>query len=164
MHRHDDQLYGLLSMCDEEFVPPLSTRNSTTQTDLRTSTGETANGDVSAYYDSIAKQEQLRMYSADKLVGFASYVHREDDDGTSVAYLSTILTHPEHRGEGLSRKMYAALFAMLDEDVLELRTWSTNGAHLHVLDKMGFVESKRIVDDRGEGIDTIYFRKRLRGE
>lgn len=24
MHRHDDQLYGLLSMCDEEFVPPLS--------------------------------------------------------------------------------------------------------------------------------------------
>lgn len=118
---------------------------------------------MSAYYDSIAKQEQLRLYSAGDLVGFASYVHREDDDGTSVAYLSTILTHPGHRGEGLSRKMYRALFAMLDEDVLE-RTWSTNEAHLHVLDKMGFVESKRIVDDRGEGIDTVYFRKRLHEE
>lgn len=164
MHRHDDQLYGLLAMCDEEFVPPLSTRSSTTQTDLRTSEEEAGTGDVSAYYDSIAGQEQLRLYSAGELVGFASYVHREDDDGTSVAYLSTILTHPGHRGEGLSRKMYRALFAMLDEDVLELRTWSTNEAHLHVLVEMGFVESKRIPDDRGEGIDTIYFRKRLHGE
>ena len=38
-----------------------------------------------------------------------------------------------------------------------LRTWSTNAAQMHLMGKLGYVERARLVDDRGEGVDTVYY-------
>ena len=43
---------------------------------------------------------------------------------------------------------------------ITLRTWSTNGAQEHILDKLGYSLVRRLKDDRGEGIDTVYFVKK----
>ena len=40
------------------------------------------------------------------------------------------------------------------------RTWSTNYAHTKILDFFGFEEMARLVGDRGNGIDTVYFSKK----
>jgi ribosomal protein S18 acetylase RimI-like enzyme len=40
------------------------------------------------------------------------------------------------------------------------RTWSTNTAHISILKKYNFREIHRIENDRGEGIDTVYFSRK----
>ena len=35
---------------------------------------------------------------------------------------------------------------------ITLRTWSTNGAQEHILDKLGYSLVRRLKDDRGEGM------------
>ena len=35
-----------------------------------------------------------------------------------------------------------------------------NGAQEHILDKLGYSLVRRLKDDRGEGIDTVYFVKK----
>lgn len=47
---------------------------------------------------------------------------------------------------------------------ITLRTWSTNGAQEHILDKLGYSLVRRLKDDRGEGIDTVYFVKKEENE
>lgn len=42
---------------------------------------------------------------------------------------------------------------------LKTRTWSTNDAHIHILQSIGFVMVKNIDNDRGIGINTLYFEK-----
>ena len=47
------------------------------------------------------------------------------------------------------------------EDVREpyvtTRTWDSNDRHLDLLSDLGFELLTRIEDDRGEGIDTVYY-------
>ena len=75
-------------------------------------------------------------------------------------YICTLLLSPAARGKGVTAKMYAHLFDSLYPSVnLFTRTWSTNAAHLKILDRFGFSLIKRIENDRGEGIDTVYFGK-----
>ncbi len=40
---------------------------------------------------------------------------------------------------------------------ISTRTWSTNKAQIHSLKKRGYKEQRVLVDDRGPGIDTIYY-------
>ena len=69
------------------------------------------------------------------------------------------------RSAVLPLKIY---FALPEKDIaakfpgsrITLRTWSTNGAQEHILDKLGYGLVRRLKDDRGEGIDTVYFVKK----
>ena len=79
-------------------------------------------------------------------------------------YLTTLCVQPEYRGQGISEVMYAEaekdIAAKFPESRITLRTWSTNGAQEHILKKLGYDLVKRLKNDRGEGIDTVYFVKR----
>ena len=56
--------------------------------------------------------------------------------------------------------MYAHLFDDIFPDrSIFTRTWSTNAAHIKILDKFNFEIIKCIENDRGDGIDTVYFAK-----
>lgn len=60
---------------------------------------------------------------------------------------------------------YKQLFARLEEnDTVTTRTWSTNHSHIHVLMKLGFELVKKIDNSRGEGVDTVYYRKIVKGD
>ena len=70
----------------------------------------------------------------------------------------------DYRGQGISEVMYAEaekdIAAKFPGSRITLRTWSTNGAQEHILDKLGYSLVRRLKDDRGEGIDTVYFVKK----
>jgi len=62
------------------------------------------------------------------------------------------------RGRRLTQGMYDHLFNTLyPHHSIFTRTWSTNIAHSTILSRMGFSELSRVKDERGAGIDTVYF-------
>lgn len=179
------QLKALLRWGDEQFVPPLSARHSSTQSDLAPHEAA-ADHAIDDYYQALLEQRFLLALDdsddtdadadADAvgtdtdgkrtLAGFMSY--RPDYacayvDGGVCTYVSTILVAGEYRGAHLTERMYRELFALpsVAGTVVATRTWSENGAHLHILKEMGFDLIKTLPDDRGPGIDTVYYAKRV---
>lgn len=162
---YENQVWELLKLADHEFIPPLSVRHSTTQGNLLTDR-ETANRGPVEYFDSL-KEQQFCLYIADKfVVGFMSYItdHMLEiptvRDALLVNYISTVIVHPSYRGRRITEKLYRE---MLRETKLPLatRTWSTNYAHIHILDKLQFKTMAVLKNDRGRNIDTVYYMKTL---
>ena len=93
------------------------------------------------------------------------YVCEDLEDNIETNYVTTIIVEEEQRGKGITTTFYKTLFARLDPtDTVTTRTWSTNNDHIHVLMKLGFDMVKSIEDSRGEGIDTVYYRKTIEGD
>lgn len=159
-----EELLGMMRFSDNDFVPPLSARSSTTQKDL--SGSQAVENGIELYYSQMEQQQILCVFEEETLLGFVSY--RENYTSEQIGkdtfpniYLSTLIVKPEARGKGLTRKMYEYLFweRYCDRNIFT-RTWSTNFAHIKILDGFGFDLIQRIKNDRGEGIDTVYFRKK----
>ena len=154
-------MHEMMQASDKEFVPPLSARASTTQKELSTLT---ATGDVSAYFSEMLSQKILAVFEKERLVCYVSYKTDYTNGAISEKclpniYLSTLVSDPSVRGKGITVKLYDHLFNTLYSDKsVYTRTWSTNAVHIHILlQKFGFHEITRIKDDRGAGIDTVYF-------
>ena len=62
---------------------------------------------------------------------------------------------------GVAKALYQRMEELARPGIVSLRTWSTNHAQIAVLKRRGYDCVRRIADDRGEGIDTIYFAKSL---
>ena len=151
------QIRQLLVLADKEFIPPLSDRSSTTQASLSYSG---AAGSIDAYYTAMQAQPVIIAREDGKTAGFMAFRFDHTCQQISIIpnlYASTCVVHPEHRGKGLMRKFYEELFTRFPQRSVFTRTWSTNAAHLHVLEKLGFCECARLKDHRGEGLDTVYF-------
>lgn len=156
------QMINMLTLADKEFVPPLSERSSTTQGNL---SSRSATGGINAYYAEMAKQEILCAFDNGELLGFVSYRKNYTSEHISKSelpniYISTLVLSPAARGRGLTLKMYSFLFDELyPECSVFTRTWSTNIAHTKILSKFGFSELLRKENDRGDGIDTVYYKR-----
>lgn len=155
----------LLSECDEDFVPPLSTRSGTCDSDLSGSDG----GSLDAYMRGVARQDCVVAFEGGRVVGLLSY--REDyrpdaaefRPGERVLYVSTVLVAPEFRRSGACRRMYGALISRLGRTggFVLTRTWSGNESHARLLESLGFGVLRTIEDDRGEGVHTVYYGARF---
>lgn len=160
---YQQQVWDLLRAYGDQFVPPLSQRSGTLQRDLR-SGGET-DGQPTAYFEALREQDFLLAVDArDKLLGFLSFRknHAVDALGvTSCVYVSTILVREDARKHGIAEGMYRRLLSGADHSnkLVCTRTWSDNTGHLALLDKLGFELGRDIPNDRGEGIDTVYYQK-----
>lgn len=160
--QYREELLEILITNDLNFVPPLSQRSSTTQANLL---GNQENTDILPYFNKMMGQNILAMFHEGKLFGFVSYIDNYISDAIGAEthpniYLSTLALRPETRGMGATKKAYTYLFfERYPHCNVYTRTWSTNGPHIHILDGFGFVELKRIPNDRGDGIDTVYFYK-----
>lgn len=156
-----DKLLEILTKLDNEFVPPLSQRPSKVAADLQDKSAP--QGSVREYLDEILKNEKiLGAFHDDHLVGIVAFLENAEFDmlQTPNIYICTVVVSPEARGMGLTKKAYNYLFHELYSDRnIYTRTWSTNIAHCKILDSFGFAELKRIPNDRGEGVDTVYFAK-----
>jgi len=150
----------MLQAADSEFVPPLSARSSTTQTDFM---AEGGNSGISAYWDALQEQKFLLAEEDGALLGFVSYRenHRLAVIGEQFPnlYISTVLVKPEARGQNLTRWMYEYLFSVYRHAAVFTRTWSANTAHIRILTGFGFEPIQVLKNDRGPGIDTVYFKK-----
>ena len=161
------QSWEILVEADTSFIPPLSARTSGTQTDFAPASAGTALG-PQQYFESLQDQHIIvaRAKTSDMaLAGFMSfrrsYSLPYDHSTTVYHYVTTVIVRPAFRGHRITQRMYRTLqkaAAQLGEGVAT-RTWSTNSAHIGLLSALGFTEAHRIPDDRGQGVDTVYFVK-----
>ena len=158
--QYEEALYELLKAGDREFVPPLSSRDSTTQAEL--SAAEESREGIRSYFEEMMTQRFLIAEEEERLLGFVSFkenYHCGPVTALPNIYISTLLVHPAGRGKGLTRRMYTELFKAYENVTVFTRTWSTNAAHIKILEGFGFEAVHVIKNHRGEGIDTVYFRK-----
>lgn len=153
------QLHKLLEQADKEFIPPLSSRSSTTQQILQ---GAAGNG-VEDYFNEMKSQAFVLALDGNRVAGFMSFRfdHRCDHspEGPNL-YASTSVVDPAYRGQGLMRGFYTAMIAGYPDRTIFTRTWEGNTPHLRVLDKLGFVMTARLENHRGPGIHTVYFERK----
>ncbi|MBR2937852.1 MAG: GNAT family N-acetyltransferase [Oscillospiraceae bacterium] len=155
------EAYEMLAAADNEFVPPLSSRSSSTQQDFSQSA---TNDSIIQYFDQLKTQRFAAVFEDGALIAFVSY--KENYSCREIApeelpniYLSTLIVSPKARGKGVTTALYKKLFSEYENVNIFTRTWSTNTAHIKILDKYGFEVIKVLENDRGNGIDTIYFKK-----
>ncbi len=150
----------LLTLCDSEFVPPLSQRNSTTQSFLK---GQEAESRIpEEYFEALSRQEAFVALEGRKVIGFMSfkrnYICREiSPEYLPNLYITTVIVHPMCRNRGVTNQFYETLLNKFREYHIFTRTWSTNYSHTRILLSHRFFEHRRIKDDRGDGIDTVYY-------
>lgn len=146
---------SLLKEADLEFVPPLSKRKSSTDKSFNFD-----NNDINSYYGALKSQSFILALDEGKLIGFLSYIPEHDLtlDGQTLKcdYISTIIVSKKYRKHKVCSEMYKILFKN-NKNVLVTRTWSENVAHINILEKFGFTNFKTIKNERGAGIDTVYF-------
>ena len=154
--------YKLLECADAEFVPPLSSRSSSTQQAL-CGNAQNANG-IHPYFEELKKQRFAAAFENGKLIAFVSYkenytcVEIPQNELPNI-YISTLVVSPEARGKGVTKALYSALFSEYKTANVFTRTWSTNLAHIKILQGFGFQTIKVLENHRGNGIHTIYFKK-----
>ena len=157
------EAYSLLAAADEEFVPPLSSRSSSTQRDL--SGGEKSSDGISKYFEQLKAQRFAAVYEDGGLIAFVSYKENYTcpeipQEELPNIYISTLVASPKARGKGVTKALYSKLFASYADRNVFTRTWSTNFAHIKILQDFGFETVKVLKNDRGKGIDTVYLKKR----
>ena len=164
IEQYGDEIYEMLVEGDKEFVPPLSSRTSTTQSGFTVKKESSADG-IRSYFNEMKKQKIMVAVDNDKLLAFVSFRENHtcpeiDSSQSPNIYLSTLIVKPEGRGKRPTQTMYEKLFAENADKNIFTRTWSTNAAHIRILSKFSFETYKVLKNDRGEGIDTVYFVKK----
>lgn len=150
----------LLAASEDEFIPRLSGRASTTQKNMN-SNEPTVKG-LMDYFGNIMEQSAIVATYDGKVVGFMSYrrnLHNMDIPVTVCdnVYVTTVIVDSRMRGKGIAGRFYKMLFDLYRERYIYTRTWSTNRAHITLLGTLGFELIHTIKDDRGAGIDTVYY-------
>lgn len=163
--KYRDQIVSMLNCYSDEFVPPLTKRDSTVQKDFNCpDEGET----VERYAESLLSQEVLvatiKGYSEEIVVGLAGFIRNFEvvpPRKLGGLYVTTILMDKAYRGLGVARRFYDKIFKEADKTAsfTLVRTWTGNNIHIGLLEKIGFREVRRLKDDRGEGIDSIIFSR-----
>lgn len=160
---YQDDVWELLCAAEKEFIPPLSERKSTTQQSF--SGDKAAKSGLAEYYQQMLQQEFILAIEKEKVIGFLTFIpdHSLQLQAKEFKcdYVTTIVVSSEFRGHGIARKMYYALFENRRGKNFATRTWSTNHSHIHLLKKMGFELVALHQNERGEGIDTVYYFKEV---
>lgn len=159
------EIWEILCECDGEFFPPLSSRNSTSQNRLSDNAGR--ENEPRSYFDEMIRQNFILSVIDGRVAGFMSFIKAYscpalESFGESL-YITTVCVKHDRRGKGLLSAMYEEMENSVAEKLgcprISTRTWSQNLRQIHVLNKLGYRAVATIKNDRGEGIDTIYFGK-----
>lgn len=159
-----EDVWEILKKANSEFVPPLSMRNSTCQRKM-TGAMEVNAEEPTAYFDMMKQQKFILAIQEEKVVGFLSFISNHQiqyplgENVEKAEYITTIVVEDEHRNIGITKKLYQKMFELSLHKKIITRTWSTNYAHIHILEALGFVLVEKIANDRGEGIATVYYRR-----
>ena len=117
----------------------------------------------------IAKLNEQRVQELERISGLTSeqakeYLLKTVEDDVKID-TAKMIKEMEHRAkEEADKKAKEYVEESSRYTVMALRTWSTNKAQLHLMEKMDFHCETRLKNDRGEGIDTLYFVKEITGK
>ena len=99
----------LLELCDQDFVPPLSHRNSTSQTNWA-ETEEKTDG-IAEYLENICSQHVVLWKEEGVVRAFMTWKDHFNCENLEAypdsCYLTTLCVWPDYRGQGISEVMYA---------------------------------------------------------
>lgn len=160
-----EQIRSLLMTCDKDFIPPLSVRNSTSQIDWSQIGGK---GDgIEEYLENISQQHVILWKENGVIRAFITWKdHFRGEylpEYPDSCYLTTLCIDPAYRGQGISERLYelaeTEIRVKFPDSAITLRTWSGNRAQEHILHKIGYHVVRVLENDRGEGIDTVYYAK-----
>lgn len=143
-----NQLREFFHLVDAEFLPPLSERDSVD--DL-----------VWRYLDD---KESDCMICRNGMSISAAVAFEYLNQQHSSVYLTFFAVHPQHRRQGMGLAYRLKILTWLKQQGVQeviTRTWSTNRAMCRLNEQVGFLVDYVIPDDRGPGIDTIYYKKYL---
>ena len=159
--RQLEEVYALLAESDQDFVP-LSSRTSTTQSYFEEDAVKGSS--VREYFEKLKKQPIFLALQDGKVVGFISLIKRYTYPGIAFekkyadnVYVSTIVVAKACRGCGYAVLLYRALLQKFSTKYILTRTWSTNEHHIKILRSYRFDKFEVRPNDRGHGIDTVYF-------
>ena len=165
-------LFEILCACQHEFVPPLCARTGCAQKFQAGRPNGDGNDRPVAYFEEMRRQHfVVARADGGRLAAFLTFKPRYTCPellryGENI-YMTTACVLPAWRGRGLSGGLYdvveGALPAALRTSYVTTRTWSTNQTQMHVFPKRGYEICARLEDDRGAGIDTVYFVKQILG-
>lgn len=166
-----EQIWEILCQCDDEFYPPLSARNSSSQKQLKSEDGSRMEKaqKPTAYFAEMIRQDFVLAYDeTGRVVGFMTFKKDYICDALETfgrsLYITTICVRDECRGHNILGHLYEYMEQEATRQCgckcVSTRTWSLNTAHLHGLSRRGYETLAVLKDDRGPGVDTIYFGKR----
>ena len=161
-------IWNLLTEIDQEFVPPLSFRDSTIAMKFSGEHTQETKG-PRAYFEEILTQKIALAKVQKKWAGFLSFRYITDLEVLAnylpCNYLTTIGVIPDFRNIGVARSLYRYVLHDLPHELQApywaTRTWSTNEDHLHLLRSLGFSLAAKIENHRGPGLDTLYYAYKL---
>ena len=159
-------VWRLLQVYGEEFVPPLSQRRSTCQQTLHGGDAPSTEG-PRAYFEEMKRQHFILAVEGEEVTGFLTFRYdyvpeilaARQEPGLLGLYITTIIVDAAYRRHGLAQGFYHRLMALYPRfrRLISTRTWSGNSNHISLLQKLAFTGPVRILDDRGPGIDTVYY-------
>lgn len=160
---HKTRLRRLIKKVDQEFVPPLTDKSRSDVTQIKNQ-GEKA--DIDTYVQRCLNRPMIGVFD-ESLIGFLSFdILREGsviNEYTPTNHVEIIAVDPNRRGEGLGTEMYRYLLEDIPESHREpyvsTKTWDGNESHITILEKFKFELVNRIPNDRGPGIDTVYYAR-----
>ena len=152
----------LLILGDLEFIPPLSSRSSSTQSSLGNTTPQ---GSIESYFETIRTMPAVLALDGSRVAGFMTFRfdYTCDQIGPETLpnlYASTCIVHPDYRGQGLMTGFYTTMLEHYPQRGIYTRTWHTNYGHLKVLDRLGFSLLCCLENHRGKGIHTVYYGRK----
>ncbi|MCQ6961872.1 GNAT family N-acetyltransferase [Methanolobus chelungpuianus] len=147
-----------IELVDGDFCPPLSQRgDGGIPARVKESLSKANSNYVVAQLTQPDPADFLEGLVA--MVGFTRKWQYQDD-----AYINFLGTHPSYRKQGIAELLHVRLEDMLFErgvNRLYLCTWSGNKAAIRFYQRMGYGVYSVILNDRGRGINTLNYRKRL---
>ena len=144
-----ERVLAFYNLIDPEFFPPLSQRFCLTDK-VQQAVGSPGETCYMAIRDG-------------KIVAVMSFERNIDNDPAKV-YLKFFGVRPDCRKSGIGITFRREVLERMRTDGIKTvttRTWSTNHDMLALNRKLGFEIDRVITDDRGPGVDTIYFVKRF---
>ena len=155
----------LLADADDSFVPPLT---GTERTAVSRSADEGTATDLEGYVDRCVSRPMVGAFDDGDLVGFGSFEEISSADAlegyTPTHHVELLIVDERVRDRGIGTRLYRSLLDDLPPSVAQphvsTKTWSTNHAHIAILERLAFSCVERIPDDRGPGVDTVYYARR----
>ena len=107
-----EDIWEILKLCDAEFYPPLSERNSSCQKDFAAgaenaaaSGAESAGDGPRAYFEEMIRQEFLLAYDGDEMAGFMTFkkeyrYEKLGEEWNPSLYMTTACVRPVYRDHG----------------------------------------------------------------
>ncbi|WMW26073.1 GNAT family N-acetyltransferase [Methanolobus sediminis] len=153
----EKKVTSFIELVDKDFYPPLSQRSGGIPERV-----ERCLDTDEANFLVVEPNVNRENSQSEGFIGMLGYT--KNWKGQDTAYINFLATHPDYRNLGISKALYMQLEKKLAESGIKriyLCTWSGNPAAIKFYESIGYYRYAVVLNDRGNGVNTIYYKKVL---